>query len=180
MPLLHIQSGSRDGEAIELAEEIITIGSAPGNKIELSEAEVAPFHATLVADDGDYVLSDQQSSAGTFVNGVKIDEQKLRYGDQICLGSVLVLYESEIGPTLEPVARECVSEECAPAESKGTDSRWGLMLLALAVVDVVGVIFHQRKPRVAESAQSLSHAPQAPPAALFDRRLQLATAIFRS
>ena len=163
MPLLHIQSGARQGENIGLTEEVITIGSAPGNKIELSAAEVAPFHATLVEDEGDYVLSDQQSSAGTFVNGVKIDEQRLHPGDQICLGNVLMRYESEIGLTVEPGAQESLPEECALAESKGTNPRWGLMLLALTVVAVAGVVFLQRTPRVADVAQSPTHTPQASP-----------------
>ena len=147
---LLIQSGNRAGELIELTEEIITIGSAPGNNVELSEADVAPFHATLVKDDGDYVLSDQQSSAGTFVNGVEIDERRLRPADEICLGNVLMRYEStgaiiSDGAPAGGACREFFVEPPKATISTRTAMVGGLAVLLVVAASVAG-IFHFRRP----------------------------------
>jgi hypothetical protein len=150
MPTLKIQSGIRDGEVIELAGELITIGSAPGNTIEFNDAQVAPLHATLVRGDGTYVLSDQQSSAGTFVNGVKIAERKLRRGDQICLGGIRMLYKAGIKPA-EP--RQSAAEKGTMIAPTGANRRRGMLVLAIFALGAAGWVLFQLTPPVADAPQ---------------------------
>lgn len=60
------------------------IGS--GEDVDVAIADAAPRHAVLFERDGEVVLVDSGSAAGTFVAGVRVDETVLRAGDVIRLG----------------------------------------------------------------------------------------------
>lgn len=62
----------------------------------LTHPQVSREHAVIEMEGGNYVLSDQNSRHGTFVNGVRVAKRILRPGDSIMLGSrqsVLVFRE---------------------------------------------------------------------------------------
>ena len=62
------------------------------NKLQLHDNEVSREHAELIHEGETYRLRDLGSSNGTHVNGQRIDECLLGSGDQIQLGSTLLLY----------------------------------------------------------------------------------------
>jgi hypothetical protein len=67
---------------------LTTIGRTPDNSIALDKPEVSRRHARLtLAEDGTYTLVDNNSNNGTYVNGDRVTEYKLKEGDRIQIGT---------------------------------------------------------------------------------------------
>ncbi len=64
-----------------------TFGRHPANTFRLSDREVSKEHVAVEQREGGFWLLDLGSSNGTFVNGRRVRELKLREGDEISLGS---------------------------------------------------------------------------------------------
>lgn len=71
-----------------------TVGRAPGNSVVLNDREVSKEHAIVSHERGEWFLRDLQSANGTFVNGRRITELKLRDGDELLLGSTRLTFRS--------------------------------------------------------------------------------------
>ena len=83
--LLVIQ-GPDQGQRFELAEGEIGLGRGVRNEIRIQDGEASRAHARLALREGRFVLTDLQSSNGTYVNGRRIDKQALRVGDEVQVG----------------------------------------------------------------------------------------------
>jgi len=76
--------------------DLTTLGRHPSNTIRLVDREVSKEHANIERMGRDFVLRDLGSSNGTFVNGRRVAELRLRDGDEITLGaSKLVFHVGE-------------------------------------------------------------------------------------
>ncbi|HET7295095.1 MAG TPA: FHA domain-containing protein, partial [Vicinamibacteria bacterium] len=71
---------------------LVTIGRTPDNEISIELPEVSRRHARLTFSEGGYVLQDLNSNNGTYVNGERTAEARLRDGDQIQIGPVIFLF----------------------------------------------------------------------------------------
>ena len=83
-------TGSRAGTAVDLHDADVTVGRNPNCAIVFSPNEVlvSARHATLLYQDGTYVLHDEGSRNGTFVNGEKVTEDRiLQHGDLVQFGA---------------------------------------------------------------------------------------------
>jgi signal transduction histidine kinase len=95
VPSLFVIRGRDQGTRFELEDALITIGRDGASSIQLHDTEVSRTHAVLRSRGRNYYLSDQQSSNGTFVNGLALgagEERKLASGDRLQLGQTLLLY----------------------------------------------------------------------------------------
>jgi DNA-binding winged helix-turn-helix (wHTH) protein len=83
------------------------IGRDPASTVYLDATGVSRRHARIVLDRDDAVLEDLGSKNGTAVNGQALEKTvTLKDGDQIQLGTVVVLYRcSARGESTETVAR---------------------------------------------------------------------------
>lgn len=72
----------------------VTVGREEGNSLRLNDERVSRFHAKVQQVDGDYVLTDLESTNGTRVNGNVIQIRRLRFGDRITVGRSLLLFGS--------------------------------------------------------------------------------------
>lgn len=89
----HVILRSETGEVVQeypLDKFEMSIGRAPNSDILLSKDKLTSRrHATVHYENGQYVLRDERSANGTFVNGQQLDEMKpyvLQDGDQIGIG----------------------------------------------------------------------------------------------
>lgn len=98
MPTLFVIRGVDQGSRFELTEPTVRLGRDPSSTIPLHDTEVSRHHAEMRWVDSEYAISDLNSSNGTFVNGQRIHRQQLASGDQLQVGSTLMLYT---GPTEE-------------------------------------------------------------------------------
>lgn len=70
-----------------LAEgQTLLIGRGEQSHTRLTDQQASRVHCVLEVDVGKFRLHDQASSAGTFVNGQRIEHCELRPGDVICAG----------------------------------------------------------------------------------------------
>ena len=83
--------------AIGDLEEVI-IGREEGCDIRIKSSTVSREHCTIESDDsGNLILTDNNSTCGTFVNNEKIDSIRLQDGLQVTIGpAVLRFYDSGI------------------------------------------------------------------------------------
>ena len=86
-PALVVRTGGgRAGESFRPSGERTRIGRSPDCEIFLDDVTVSRNHAVLVERDGKFVVEDQGSLNGTFVNRKRIDSTPLAEGDELQIG----------------------------------------------------------------------------------------------
>ena len=86
-PALVVRSGGgRQGEMFTPAGERTTIGRSPDCEIFLDDVTVSRRHAVLTSTDGRFVIEDQGSLNGTFVNRKRVESAQLEDGDELQIG----------------------------------------------------------------------------------------------
>ncbi len=66
------------------------------DQVPLTDQTVSRRHAELRRADGSWILADLNSANGTYVNGVRVQKAtRLKHGDQIRLGSTLLVYAGD-------------------------------------------------------------------------------------
>jgi adenylate cyclase len=82
-----------DGQRLEFTlDKMCTIGRHPSNLVQLEDREVSKEHAVIDLAEGAYRLRDLGSSNGTFVNGRRVVELRLRNGDEIRVGTTRLVF----------------------------------------------------------------------------------------
>jgi transcriptional regulator with GAF, ATPase, and Fis domain len=92
-PTLLAISGPLSKSELALGDEV-TIGRAADNSVPLDDAAVSLHHCTIVLEGGRFLLSDLDSAAGTFVNGIPVTERALQTGDEIRVGNSVFLFQA--------------------------------------------------------------------------------------
>jgi len=84
-------------------EEETTIGRTPQNTITLSDPRLSKTHARIVLEGDAWILHDEASQNGTFVNSKRQSVCRLADGDVVRLGPVeLVFHEGDPGASVAP------------------------------------------------------------------------------
>jgi hypothetical protein len=95
VPRLVGSQGTYAGHIFEITGASAVIGREVGNDVALpNDTTSSRRHATITVSGGEYSIRDEGSSNGTFVNGAKITEQKLRPGDELQIGGSKFRFES--------------------------------------------------------------------------------------
>jgi serine/threonine-protein kinase len=104
---IRVITGRDAGEIYPLLEnrEII-IGHGPTCNIFIADKYVSRFHCQIMVRRGRCVLTDSESTNGTFVNEERVTRCELKSGCQIRVGETLLALEVVDGerrfPTMEP------------------------------------------------------------------------------
>jgi hypothetical protein len=86
-PALLVLNGPRTGQRIPLANGFM-IGKAPTSHLMLDDGYTSTHHAQIAMDAaGHWRLYDRNSTNGTFVNGVRVNEVALDHGMSVRIGS---------------------------------------------------------------------------------------------
>jgi hypothetical protein len=93
-----------DGErTVVLTQAVVNLGRRFDNDIVVDDPRVSRAHAQLRLRFGRYAVYDLGSTAGTFVNGQRVEECLLRPGDVISLGGIPLIYgEDSLAPGQQP------------------------------------------------------------------------------
>ena len=75
-------------------KESITVGRKDDNGIVIDNLAVSGYHARIDKVGDEYLLTDFQSTNGTFVNDKRIVSHKLAHGDNIVIGKHVILFVS--------------------------------------------------------------------------------------
>lgn len=91
------QGGPHAGEQFEFSSELITLGRARDNDVPLHlDKEISRRHAVIRLENGQFVIQDQNSLNGTFVNNERVDVPRpLHNGDVIFLGVSDLIYQQK-------------------------------------------------------------------------------------
>lgn len=93
---LLMQSGPLKGKQFIIYKDPTVIGSSPKSDIYIfKDPEVEPRHATISKSANRYEIEDQNSPAGTFVNGQRVERQALSDGDQIAIGETVLQFSEK-------------------------------------------------------------------------------------
>src|SRR5215813_11645622 len=90
-PTLHVrrcmlQAVDDPGQDWTFDKEEIRIGSMEDNDVVLGDDTVSRYHCRITQEDNGYVLLDQRSTNGTFINKVRIREAFLKPGSIVSVG----------------------------------------------------------------------------------------------
>jgi len=92
-----------------LMKDSVTIGRNEENTIQINNLAVSGYHARIDAAGNDFILTDLQSTNGTFINDKRVVSHKLSHGDNIIVGKHVILF---VGTGVE-------TGEVKPAAPKG-------------------------------------------------------------
>ncbi|MBI1784503.1 FHA domain-containing protein [Candidatus Sumerlaeota bacterium] len=73
-------------------DQQLTIGRDVYNSLSLPDSDISRSHAILFEHDELATIKDLNSRNGVYVNGVRVKEQLLKDGDEIVLGSTVMIY----------------------------------------------------------------------------------------
>src|SRR5579863_1545343 len=94
-----------------IAQDIVKVGKDPRSHLRVDDDLASRMHAVIeVAAPTDITLIDLGNEPGTLVNGQRVNKCKVRPGDQIQIGSTLIVLE-----TAEPAGAQAAAPAAAPA-----------------------------------------------------------------
>jgi pSer/pThr/pTyr-binding forkhead associated (FHA) protein len=94
-PALVVRSGGgRAGEAFLLERERTTVGRSPDCDIFLDDVTVSRRHAVVVEQTGRFVIEDEGSLNGTFLNRRRIESAELTDDDELQIGKYRLVFLS--------------------------------------------------------------------------------------
>lgn len=92
---LQVTEGQDKGRLFYMDGHSITVGRRQNCNIILTDASVSRRHAAMDMLNGQWLLTDMESTNGTFVNGVRITKKELHPGDAVKFGSTLCVFKVE-------------------------------------------------------------------------------------
>ena len=99
-----------------IAQDIVKVGKDPRSHLRVDDDLASRMHAVIeVASPADITLIDLGNEPGTLVNGQRVNKCKVRPGDQIQIGSTLIVLEDAQPATASPPAVGHAAEYAAPA-----------------------------------------------------------------
>ncbi|UCG29648.1 MAG: GAF domain-containing protein [candidate division WOR-3 bacterium] len=95
MATFFVHKAEDDTKVFKLEKPHITLGRRGDNDIVLEDIYVSRAHAAVEKKGVFYYIRDQHSRYGTFVNGTRVTETRLDYGDEIQLGNTVITFVDE-------------------------------------------------------------------------------------
>jgi len=96
--MLHLRviSGSSKGRTVSLDESQLplSIGRDPENMISLDHTAISRFHCSISSENGAYYIEDNKSTNGTYLNGRRIEKNRLSPGDELIIANVGIVVEA--------------------------------------------------------------------------------------
>lgn len=90
---LRVVRGPQTGISFRLGNTPLSIGRSPQCDVFLNDMTVSREHASLTPDGGGYVINDENSFNGVWVNSDSVDTRRLASGDVVQIGAFCLLYQ---------------------------------------------------------------------------------------
>jgi len=87
--LVVLEAGS-PARTFRISKEIVTIGRMPDCDVVIPDPGASRHHARIRHRDGEYTVTDLDSTNGTLVNGETVQERLLEDGDRITIGKTVL------------------------------------------------------------------------------------------
>jgi serine/threonine-protein kinase len=115
MPKILLKYNDKVVKEITLTDVVVTIGRKEDNDLVIDNLAVSSHHARIARLDDAFVIQDTGSTNGIFLNGEKVAQHTLKYGDQVMIGKHLVIFQDDAAGAVSP----------APAPAGGGGPRFG-------------------------------------------------------
>ncbi len=89
--MLKLHFKDRRQPPLWVVDTLYAIGSAPGSQLLLEGDHIDAVHAHLVREDNRFILKDNNSRSGCFINGQRISEREILPGDILRLGDTEII-----------------------------------------------------------------------------------------
>ncbi len=122
MAVLRVKSGLNAGKVLEISSEMMVLGRESGDAskgMQVQDQGVSRKHAEIFRIGEMFFIRDLESRNGTFVNDEPISEVVLRIGDQIRIGSTVLVFEDR-GSQLRDSRKVMVDDAAAKASPSAT------------------------------------------------------------
>lgn len=90
-PYLIVMAGNMAGQIFGLNSERTLLGRSPDCEVSLFDIDISRVHAEIRKHGHQMVLSDFNSTNGTYLNGKQVSQSELRDGDRVQLGCSTIL-----------------------------------------------------------------------------------------
>lgn len=117
MPRLVFASDPK--RVFDITKDIISIGRMPENDIEINDSMISRRHIEIRREGGGWMLYDNNSLNGTFVNGDRVQKTVLRAGDVVTVGREKLTFEDTAEVSTPKVPDE-LFDASVPAASPAT------------------------------------------------------------
>jgi len=97
---VEVTSGPDNGLVRDIEAPVIRVGARRGNDVQLTDAKVSGLHCEIRLDERGYRLRDLDSTNGTYVGGLRINDIYIQPGTQISVGGSRLRFEP-LGESVE-------------------------------------------------------------------------------
>ena len=87
-----IHKSDDETQVIKLQRDHLTLGRRDDNDIVIDDVFVSRLHIEIEKKGNEYMIKDCKSRYGTFVNGDRVVEKHLTYGDEIQIGNTIITF----------------------------------------------------------------------------------------
>jgi pilus assembly protein CpaF len=123
--IVHEKGGTERRETFQSDE--LTVGRVQGNELMLPKGNVSKRHARLLYRDGRFIVTDLNSTNGTYVNRRKITQATIvREGDRIYIGDFVLRIEMTSAPASDGGSADHPEPARAPLTTVSDSSNSGL------------------------------------------------------
>jgi len=99
---LFVYQKAGDPFSFDFTEDKVSMGRSSDNDISIPDPFCSGFHARIDRLGKDFILKDNDSKNGTFLNGEKIQsEVRLKEGDEILIGSTRIVFNKKLSTNVE-------------------------------------------------------------------------------
>lgn len=81
---------------VPLLDGTIMIGRLPDNNLQIDNPAVSSRHCRVLFEGGSYVVEDNNSTNGTFLNKQRVTRSQLKHGDELTIGKHTVRFEDTV------------------------------------------------------------------------------------
>lgn len=95
MATIRVKTGPNKGKTYDLQESPLTVGREENQVIQILDQGVSRAHAEIFRLGEMCFVRDLNSTNGTYVNDVKITEESLKAGDEMLIGTTILVFEDQ-------------------------------------------------------------------------------------
>src|SRR2546425_6243644 len=92
MATIRVKTGPNKGKTYDIQESPLTVGREENQVIQILDQGVSRAHAEIFRMGEMCFVRDLNSTNGTFVNDVKVTEESLKAGDELLIGTTVLVF----------------------------------------------------------------------------------------
>jgi HD-GYP domain-containing protein (c-di-GMP phosphodiesterase class II) len=117
MPYIRVKTGPNRGKLFEIKDATLGIGRDESQVIQILDQGVSRNHAEIFRIGEMCFVRDLNSTNGTFVNDVRVTEESLKAGDELMIGTTILVFEDRLPAAASGDAAAVVFEDTGKIET---------------------------------------------------------------